>query len=105
MNARAVAAWSAACLFIVLSTTNPVYKAMVLAAALSALATGAGLRQIRGLLLAVLLISAFAALLNFVSPHLGSTVLFELPSPLPAIGGPHHPAAPPFGGAGGGPMC
>ncbi len=101
MNARAVAAWSAACLFIVLSTTNPVYKAMVLAAALSALATGAGLRQIRGLLLAVLLISAFAALLNFVSAHLGSTVLFELPSQLPAIGGPYTLEALAFGASGG----
>jgi hypothetical protein len=33
-----VAAWSATCIVIVLSTTNPVYKAAVLAAALTALA-------------------------------------------------------------------
>src|SRR6266849_1559926 len=79
MNARAVAAWSASCLFIVLSTTNPAYKVMVLAAALAALAAGAGLRRIRGLLVAVLLIAAFAMLLNFVSAHLGATVLFSLP--------------------------
>src|SRR6266571_561082 len=86
MNARAVAAWSASCLVIVLSTTNPVYKVMVLAAALSALAAGAGLRRIRGLLIAVLFIAAFAMLLNFVSAHLGATVLFALPAPLSRTG-------------------
>src|SRR5947209_20155308 len=89
MNARAVAAWSASCLFIVLSTTNPVYKVMVLAAALSLLAAGAQLRRIRGLLIAVLLIAAFAMLLNFVSAHLSATVLFALPAQIPALGGPY----------------
>ncbi len=101
MNARAVAAWSATCLFIVLSTTNPVYKAIVLAAALSAVAAGADLRRIRVLLLSVLLISAFAILLNFVSAHLGTTVLFELPAQIPAIGGPYTLEALAFGASGG----
>lgn len=101
MNARAVAAWSAACLFIVLSTTNPVYKALVLAAALSALAAGAGLRRIRGLLIGVLLISAFAMLLNFVSAHLGTTILFELPAQIPGVGGPYTLEALAFGASGG----
>src|SRR5712691_3791280 len=99
MNARAVAAWSACCLFIVLSTTNPVYKIMVLAAALTAL--GAGLRHIRGLLVAVLLIAAFATLLNFVSAHLGATVLFALPDQIPALGGPYTLEALAFGASGG----
>ena len=89
MNARAVAAWSAACLFIVLFTTNPAYKAMVLAAAIASLAAGAGLHRMRGLLLGVVLIAAFATLLNFISAHLGATVLFELPESIPAIGGPY----------------
>src|SRR6266705_552676 len=101
MNARAVAAWSAACLVIVLSTTNPAYKALVLVAALVALATGVGIRRIRGLLFAVLLIAAFASLLNFVSAHLGSTVLFELPERIPAIGGPYTLEALAFGASGG----
>ncbi len=101
MNARAVAAWSATCLFIVLSTNNPAYKAVVLVAALAALAAGAGLRRIRGLLLAALLIATFAALLNFVSAHLGSTVLFELPEKIPAIGGPYTLEAMAFGASGG----
>ncbi len=87
MNARAVAAWSAACLFIVLFTTNPAYKAMVLAAAIAALAAGAGLHRMRGLLTGVVLIAAFATLLNFVSAHLGTTVLFQLPVEIPGIGG------------------
>src|SRR5438445_5448869 len=101
MNARAVAAWSAGCLFVVLSTTNPVYKLMVLAAALSALAAGAGLRRVRGLLVAVMLVSAFAIVLNFVSAHLGTTVLFELPAQIPGLGGPYTLEALVFGATGG----
>lgn len=89
MNARAVAAWSAACLFIVLFTTNPAYKVLVLAAAIVSLAAGAGLHRMRGLLTGVVLIAAFATLLNFISAHLGATVLFELPSSVPALGGPY----------------
>jgi energy-coupling factor transport system permease protein len=89
LNARAVAAWSAACLFIVLFTTNPAYKALVLAAAIASLAAGAGLNRMRGLITGVVLIAAFATLLNFISAHLGATVLFELPASIPALGGPY----------------
>lgn len=101
MNARAVAAWSATCIFIVLSTTNPVYKATVLAAAVTALAAGVGLRRIRAVLAGVLLISTFAVLLNFVSAHLGTTVLGELPDQLPALGGRYTLEALVFGASGG----
>jgi energy-coupling factor transport system permease protein len=101
MNARAVAGWSATCIFIVLSTTNPAYKAAVLAAALCALAAGVGLRRMRGLLTGVLLISVFAVTLNFVSAHLGTTVLFELPDQIPAVGGPYTLEALAFGATGG----
>src|SRR5260370_25023214 len=89
LNARAVAAWSAACLFIVLFTTNPAYKALVLAAAIASLAAGAGLRRIRGLLTGVVVIAAFATLLNFISAHLGASQLFALPASIPAVGGPY----------------
>ena len=89
MNARSVAAWSAACLFIVLFTTNPAYKVMVLAAAIASLAAGAGLHRMRGLLTAVALIAALATALNFVSAHLGTTTLFTLPQAIPALGGPY----------------
>lgn len=101
MNARAVAAWSFACLFVVLFTTNPAYKVLVLAAALSALAAGVGLARARGLLFGVALISAFALLLNFVSAHLGSTVLFSLPPEIPGLGGPYTLEALAYGASGG----
>jgi energy-coupling factor transport system permease protein len=101
MNARAVAAWSAACMFIVLSTSNPAYKALVLAAALTALAAGAGLARMRPLLTGVLLIAAFAVALNFVSAHLGTTVLFSLPASIPGVGGPYTLEALVYGVSGG----
>ena len=101
MNARAVAAWSGACLFIVLFTTNPIYKALVLAAAFAALAAGAGLPRMKRTLTAVVLIAAFDVALNFVSAHLGRTVLFSLPSTIPAIGGPFTLEALAFGASNG----
>lgn len=97
MNARAVAAWSAACLLIVLSTTNPVYKALVLAAALCALAAAPGIRHRRGLLTWVSVMASVAVALNFVSAHIGDTVLFELPAWIPALGGPYTLEALAFG--------
>jgi energy-coupling factor transport system permease protein len=101
MNARAVAAWSAACLFIVLFTTNPAYKSTVLAAALAALVAGAGWRRIRRLLVGVALIAGFAVVLNFVSAHLGESVLFALPAEIPGLGGPYTLEALAFGVVGG----
>ena len=101
MNERDVAAWSATAIAIVLVTTNPVYKGLVLVAALSAVAAGAGLRRIRGLVVGVLLVGLFAALLNFISAHLGSTVRFALPDQVPALGGPYTLEALAFGATGG----
>lgn len=101
LNARAVAAWSAACLVIVLATTNPVYKLLVLAAALTALVAGAGLRRMSRLLIAASLVAAFAVVLNFVSAHVGETTLFALPQSLPAIGGPYTLEALAYGAVGG----
>jgi energy-coupling factor transport system permease protein len=96
-----VAAWSAACLLIVLSTTNPAYKGAVLVAALGSLAAGAGTRRLKRLLIVVTAVAAFAALLNFLSAHLGTTVLFELPASIPAVGGPYTLEAIAFGATGG----
>ncbi len=101
MNARAVAAWSAACLVIVLASTNPAYKLLVLAAALSAHVAGAGLRRTSRPVIAAALVAAFAILLNFVSAHVGETVLFSLPASLPAIGGPYTLEALAYGAVGG----
>lgn len=101
MNARAVAAWSGACLFIVLFTTNPAYKALVLAAAFATLAAGAGLRRMRRLLYGVAFIAGIDVALNFVSAHLGRTVLFALPDNIPALGGPYTLEALVFGAVNG----
>ena len=43
----------------------------------------------RRLLAGVSLIAAFAVFLNFVSAHLGTTVLFALPDAIPGVGGPY----------------
>jgi energy-coupling factor transport system permease protein len=96
-----VAAWSGACLFIVLLTTNPIYKALVLAAAFAALAAGAGLPRMKRALTAVVLIAAIDVGLNFVSAHLGRTVLLTLPDKIPAIGGPYTLEALAFGASNG----
>ena len=101
MDGRAVAAWAAACLFAVLSTDNPGYKLLVLGAVLAVLIASAGLRRLRRLLVAVTAFAAFAVLLNFVSAHLGATVLFALPDAVPALGGPYTLEALAFGVSGG----
>ena len=101
MNARAVAAWSVASLCIVLFTTNPAYKALVLAAAFTTLAATAGVRRMRRLLIGVGFVAAFGVLLNFVSAHLGHTVLFALPDSIPALGGIYTLEALAFGISGG----
>ena len=96
-----MAAWSVACLFIALYTTNPAYKVLVLAAAFTALAATAGIERMRRLVAAVAFIAIFDALLNFVSAHLGRTVLFALPDSVPALGGPYTLEALAFGAVGG----
>jgi energy-coupling factor transport system permease protein len=101
MDARAVTAWSGACLFIVLFTTNPAYKALVLAAAFAALAAGAGLQRMNRLLKGLAFIAGFDVALNFVSAHLGRTVLFALPDNIPALGGPFTLEALAFGAVNG----
>jgi energy-coupling factor transport system permease protein len=85
----------------VLFTTNPAYKAAVLAAALVTLAACAGLRRIRRLLIAITLLATFTSLLNFVSAHLGATVFFSLPASIPGLGGPYTLEALTFGFVGG----
>jgi energy-coupling factor transport system permease protein len=100
MNARAVAAWSMACLFIALFTTNPTYKLLVLAATFSALAVSVGIARMRRLIAGVSFVAAFDALLNFVSAHLGATVLLRLPA-WPVVGGPYTFEALAFGVTGG----
>ena len=101
MDARAAAAWSVACMGIALSTSNPAYKAAVLAAAAATLVVSASPTSWRRLFLAVAFVAAFDAVLNFVSAHLGTTVLFTVPAGVPAIGGPYTLEALAFGLSGG----
>ncbi len=105
MNARATAAWTGACLFIVLSTSDPVYKAVVLCAAAALLWRGAGPAPARRLGLAVAAAGVLSTVLNFVSAHLGATVLFALPAGIPAIGGPYTLEALAAGAVGGLTLC
>jgi energy-coupling factor transport system permease protein len=89
VNPRAWAAWSASSLVVVLTSTNPVYRALMLLVALNVLV---GLRRadaaLRPLLLAAFIAGVLAAVLNMVLSHTGDHVLVELPDAIPGIGGP-----------------
>lgn len=89
IHPRALAAWSAAALVVVLTSTNPVYRALVLLLALNVLLS---LRRpearVRPLLLAMGLASAVAIALNAVLSHAGTHTLVAVPSGVPGVGGP-----------------
>jgi energy-coupling factor transporter transmembrane protein EcfT len=89
ISTRALAAWSAAGLVIALSTSNPIYRAVVLLCALNLLLArgrrGSGSR----LLIAGIGIAALVAtLVTLLLSHTGTHVLLRLPGAIPAIGGP-----------------
>lgn len=88
MNARALAIWAAAGLVVGLTTTNPVYRALVALAALDVLLAGrrSG-RSLRPLGLGLALAATGAVLLNVLLSHVGADVFATLPSELPGIGG------------------
>jgi energy-coupling factor transport system permease protein len=87
MNGRSVAAWSGACLFAVMLTTNPAYRLLGLAAAALAVAAGAGLQRSRKLATGLVLLTVLTALLNAAISHLGGDALFSLPAGWAVIGG------------------
>jgi energy-coupling factor transport system permease protein len=88
MSSRAFAAWSAAALIVVLTSTNPVYRALVLLIALNMLLSlGRRDARSRPLLVAVGVAAILAAVLNAVLSHTGAHVLFTVPDQLPGIGG------------------
>jgi energy-coupling factor transport system permease protein len=97
VNARAAGLWSAVCLTIVFSTTNPIYRALVLGAALAVVLAGAGLARARPLLVLSAVGAALATVFNLLVAHVGATVLFELPDAVPAVGGPYTLEALAFG--------
>jgi energy-coupling factor transport system permease protein len=89
VNPRAWAAWSAASLVVVLTSTNPVYRALVLLIALNVLLS---LRRadaaMRPLLVATAVAVVLAAVLNTVLSHTGNHVVLTIPGAVPGIGGP-----------------
>lgn len=98
MTARAWAAWSAAGLVVVLTSTNPVYRVLVLLVALNVL-----LRRrrpdaaLRPLMIAVGAAVVVATALNTLLSHTGVHVLVTLPEQLPGVGGPVTAEAALFG--------
>jgi energy-coupling factor transport system substrate-specific component len=101
INARALAGWSAACLVVALVATNPVYRALVLAAGLAVVLAGAELAASRRLLLGVGVAAFLATLFSFSFSHLGADVLFRLPDGVPGPGGPFTLEALAFGATAG----
>ncbi len=89
INPRAFAAWSAAALLLVLTSTNPVYRGLVLLVAINVLLA---LRRrdaaLAPLLVAVAVAAAAAVVLNTLLSHAGAHTIVVLPSQLPGIGGP-----------------
>ncbi|HWF57298.1 MAG TPA: energy-coupling factor transporter transmembrane component T [Candidatus Dormibacteraeota bacterium] len=89
MSSRAFAAWSAAALVVVLTSTNPVYRGLVLLLALNVLlALRRPDARLRPLFIAVGVAALLAAVLNAALSHTGQHVLFTVPEQLPGIGGP-----------------
>ena len=98
MNVRAVAAWCAAALLIALVTNNPVYRVLVLLAALNLLA--ARRRQgtrLRPVLLGIVVATVIALGINVLLSHGGVHVLARVPDAVPGFGGPLTLEAAAFG--------
>jgi energy-coupling factor transport system permease protein len=87
MNARAIAAWSAATLGSVLLTNNPVYRLILLLAAANFVVRVAP-RSFRRLGIGLLIAALFAIALNSLLAHVGVHVYAEVPAWLPLVGGP-----------------
>ena len=89
MNARALIVWSLSGLVVALSTTNPVYRALVALIAVNVLRTWSRPDQdLRFLVRAIAFTTVGAVLLNVAVGHLGDTALISLPAGWPVIGGP-----------------
>jgi energy-coupling factor transport system permease protein len=88
VHPRALATWSAAALVVVLTSTNPAYRILVLLLALNLLLS---LRRpdavLRPLFIAVGVASVVTVLLNTLLSHTGVHTLFTIPGQLPGIGG------------------
>jgi energy-coupling factor transport system permease protein len=89
VSTRSLAVWSASGLVIALSTSNPVYRVVVLLCALNLLlARGRRGSGARILLTGIGIAGLIATLLTLLLSHTGRHVLVRLPAGIPAIGGP-----------------
>lgn len=89
MNARALAAWSGACLVVALASVNPVYRALAALCALNVLLAGLPEgRSARPVLTGTAIAAGVALLLNPLLNHTGAHAFAALPDWLPGIGGP-----------------
>lgn len=80
MNPRALAAWSAVCLFVALATTDPVYRALIALVALNVVIAGARPEAPRRPVLATILLAGLFALpLNLLLSRSGDHHLLETP--------------------------
>ena len=88
MTPRTWAAWSAAGLVVVLTSTNPAYRALVVLVALNVLLTWRRRdAPLRGLLLMVAVAAGLSTLVDGLLSHSGAHVLVRLPDGIPAVGG------------------
>ena len=88
MNPRAIGAWSLAALSIAVSTTNPVYRAVVGLCALNlVLARGRPGVRLRPLVVTAAVAAAIATAVSLVLSHTGAHPLFRVPALVPALGG------------------
>jgi energy-coupling factor transport system permease protein len=89
MNARAVAAWSASGLLIVVLTNNPAYRALVLLAALNfVVAKRRPATRLRPMLRLLSVATLISIVVSVVLSHTGTHVLLVLPAAIPVFGGP-----------------
>jgi len=89
MNARAVAAWSAAGLLVVVLTNNPAYRGLVLLAALNfVVAHRRPATRLHPLLTLLAVATLISIVVSLMLSHTGTHVLLVLPPAIPVFGGP-----------------
>jgi energy-coupling factor transport system permease protein len=89
VNARALAVWSAAALLVVLSSTNPAYRVLVLLVALNVLLRLRRLdAPLRPLLILVAVAGVVAIIVDTALSHTGVHPLVTVPQQVPGLGGP-----------------
>ncbi len=97
---RAWLVWSAAAVTVALLTDNPVYRVLVVLAALNVLLAWLPPgRNRKPLALALVVAAVLAASINVLASHTGADVLLRLPAWLPLAGGPITLESLAFGGA------